>query len=151
MQGLPRVTGEKVMTEWRGCEDGEGVMTFSDSNCAILTFYGNGNVEGELRGDFCAGKAPFTGSKDKSAKSLGKLRSQVKKLKTEFRSYNWHNYEVANKQRWGKWGGEERAESAYESDTSAGGHKRKRGLIFESGGKSDDSEDFDDESMNVAF
>ena len=37
VRGLPKLVGENDMAEWRGCEDGEGVMTFGDSNCAVLT------------------------------------------------------------------------------------------------------------------
>ena len=55
------------MAEWHGCEDR-----------VSCTFFGDGNVEGELRGDFCAGKATKRGYE----------KAQVKKFKTEFRSYN---------------------------------------------------------------
>jgi len=113
-EGLPEV-GKRILAQWRGREDG-GLMTFGYGNLATLTFFGDGNVECDLGGDFRVGLAHFTGSKDKSTNAPVNIKAEIEKLKTEYRNYNRHNYDVANKQ---KPGGEE--DSPYESDTRVEG------------------------------
>jgi len=120
---LPEV-GEMVWAQWRGRREG-GLMTFAYGNMASLTFFGDGNVKCKMGGDFMLGMPYFTGSRDNSTKPPENKKAEIKKLKTEFRNYNFHNCEVEKNRRLGKLGGEERTDSPYESDTSVEGHKRK--------------------------
>ncbi|KAF9562443.1 hypothetical protein CPC08DRAFT_376607 [Agrocybe pediades] len=117
--------------EWRGCDQSEGQMTFDSSNRCMLTFLGDGRLEGRMQGSFL-GTVKLSGllttTDDQGKPVLAKSRKaqleEVRKWKREWRGLNYHNYEVANKRRWGGWGGTEKDESAFESDTTDGHHKR---------------------------
>ncbi|KIM35188.1 hypothetical protein M413DRAFT_20802 [Hebeloma cylindrosporum] len=119
----PNSPNQGIPFEWRGREAGEDVMTFSKSNRGILTFLDGGKITAEMSGDLCS-KFSFAGALQQRAgkpiprKSSIQQRKEVKAWKKEWRGINWTNYEVANKARWGGWGGEEENESPFESDTT---------------------------------
>ena len=130
-------------------------MTFSDnSNRGILTFLDGGKITAQMSGDLC-GKFSFSGAlqqhvgKPIPRKSAVQQRKEVKAWKKEWRGINWTNYEVANKARWGGWGGEEADESAFESDTTAGHHERNYELNLENflDDEYEDLDDFDPDSQ----
>ncbi|KAF8958492.1 hypothetical protein BDZ97DRAFT_1923668 [Flammula alnicola] len=116
--------------QWRGRETGENAMTFDKSNRGDLAFLGGGKVEGSMDGHTYCGMFRFSGVlQTRGGKVVpGKLEKrqhqEVKKWKEEWRSINGINYEVENTSRWGRWGGEEKQESAFESDTTVGHHRR---------------------------
>ena len=111
-------------------------MTFMECNRGILTFLDGGKITPQMSGDLC-GKFSFSGALQQRAgkpiprKSAVQQRKEVKVWKKEWRGINWTNFEVANKARWGGWGGEEEIESAFESDTTAGRHKREHKINLE--------------------
>jgi len=123
---LPSITGGRAFVEWRGYEGGESEMAFSKTNRGILRFYGNGHVQGNMRGGPC-GSYYFEGTFDRTIpkKSESRQLDQVRRWKREWRGINHRNYEVKRKSRWGGWGGEEVNESAYESDTTNGDHAQE--------------------------
>ena len=129
-------------------------MTFKDSNRGILTFLDGGKITAQMNCDSCD-KFSFSGAfKQRPRKSIVQQRNVVKEWKKEWRGVNRTNYEIANEARWGGWGGEEKDESAFESDTTAGHHKREHKLDLENfleGSDSDEYEDSDLSMSNVSF
>ena len=153
----PKTLNQGIPFEWRGYEAGEGVMTFSGNwNRGILTFLDGGKITAQMNSDLC-GKFSFSGAfKQRPRKSIVQQRKEVKAWKKEWRGINWTNYAIANKTRWGGWGGDEKFESAFESDTTAGHHKREDKLNLEDfleGSDSDEleCEDSDLSMSNIAF
>lgn len=125
-------------------------MTFGDnSNRGILTFLDGGKITAQMTGDLCS-KFSFSGALQQRAgkpipqKSAIQQRKEVKAWKKEWRGINSTNYEIANKARWGGWGGEEEDESAFESDTTAGHHEREHEVNLENFLEGHDSSEYDD-------
>ena len=111
-------------------------MMFSNLNRGILTFLDGGRITAQMSGDFST-KFSFSGAlqqhlgKPIPRKSTVQQRKEVRAWKKKWRGINWTNYEVANKARWGRWGGDKEDESVFESDTTDGDHKRKGKLNLE--------------------
>ena len=111
-------------------------MTFSECNRGILTFLDGGKITAQMSGDLC-GNFSFSGALQQRSgkpiprKSSIQQRKEVKAWKKQWRRINWTNYEVANRARWSGWGGEEEDESAFESDTTAGHHRREHKIDLE--------------------
>ncbi|KAJ4494518.1 hypothetical protein C8J55DRAFT_97502 [Lentinula edodes] len=139
--------GFKVEFLWRGEESGEGESSFGKDNKGYIVFLGDGRIKGHMH---WMGEFDFAGKYDTEQSQNVVWVKSIPHWKSEWRSYNQHNYDVANTARWGNWGGETRNEKAADSDTSAG--KGSSG--------SDDEEDFDMEDdwdsgyqgrSNIAF
>ena len=95
-------------------------MTFGDRNTGSFTFTSEGKIIGNMSGDLCK-NFTFSGQSQKAPKkSSAEARQVVSAWKSEWRSINATNYEVANSSRWGGWGGETREENPAESDTTVG-------------------------------
>jgi hypothetical protein len=127
-------------------------MTFMECNRGILTFLDGGKIEAQMDGDLC-GKFSFSGARavqqrgpgGKPRKSSTQQRKEVKAWKKQWRGINWTNHEVASKARWGGWGGEDEDESAFESDTTVGHHRREHKIDLENFLDDSDSHNYEDE------
>ena len=146
----PQSLNQGIPFEWRGYEAGEDVMTFGDSNRGILTFLDGWKITAQMNGDLCS-QFSFSGAiKQVPRKSIVQQRNKVKEWKKEWRGINWTNYAVLNKTSWGGWGGEEKEESAFESDTTAGHHKREHKLDLENFLEGSDSNEDHDEDLSMS-
>lgn len=128
-------------------------MTFRDDvNRGILTFLDGGKITAQMSGDLCS-KFSLSGAlqqregKPIPRKSAVQQHKEVRAWKRQWRGINWTNFEIANKARWGGWGGEEEDESAFESDTTAGHHKREHKLNLENFLEGPNSYEYEDLSM----
>jgi hypothetical protein len=127
--------------EWRGREDGENVMTFGDDNKGFITFTSEGKVTATMGAGLCK-DFTFSGQfRQVPKKADAEVRQAVTAWKSEWRNINWTNYEVENKSRWGGWGGEEREEKPFESDTTVGYDRHD----------APDDEDCDEDDYNYAL
>ncbi|PPQ68630.1 hypothetical protein CVT25_005539 [Psilocybe cyanescens] len=130
---VPKFLNTEVYFEYRGYEAGEDCMTFSDDNRAILIFLPGGLFEGKINTE-CFGtfkiygalKVQGAGGNPIGRKSVTQQKEAVSSWKADFRSINYHNYEIAGTERWGGWGGDTDDDKAFESDTTDGKQKRKK-------------------------
>lgn len=128
----------EIPFEWRGREAGENQMSIDNSNRALFTFLEDGTLEGRMEGSFLetfklyglSMPTDFRGNPTPQKSQAHQIK-EVRSWKNEWRGLNYHNYEVENKARWGGWGGEGQDESAFESDTTDGHHKRESKINIE--------------------
>ncbi|KAJ4482600.1 hypothetical protein J3R30DRAFT_3286718 [Lentinula aciculospora] len=109
--------GYRVDFLWRGEEFGEGQSSFGEDNKGYIVFLGDGRIKGNMQ---WMGTFDFAGKHDTEKSRNVVWVKSIPHWKRVWRGYNWHNYEVANRARWGKWGGETRNEKAADSDTTTG-------------------------------
>lgn len=110
---------------WRGRDEGgEGETSFGKNNIGSLTFLGGGKIKGKM-GLNGVGDFTFTGKRDPERNVVWSMYAP--EWKKAFRSVNQNNYDVANRRRWGGWGGEERDEAPADSDSDAGNGGPRRG------------------------
>ncbi|KAI0340987.1 hypothetical protein BDW22DRAFT_373419 [Trametopsis cervina] len=117
---LPVAVGESCTFYWRGREEGEGEMTFSDCNNGTITFCGNGRIEGTIAGDLFK-ETPFSGTVNSGASRNTIWARYIPEWKEEYRGINEVAYNAAARSRWGKWSaGRGHHEAPEASDTSDG-------------------------------
>lgn len=122
---VPNFLNTEIHFEWRGDIDQSG-MTFDDDNRAVITFLPGGLLRGKMSAPIYGtywfyGCRPSRGVETTTRKQqLGKVSS----WKSTWRNINSHNYDVARRARWGRSGGEQKEEKAFESDTTDGKQKR---------------------------
>lgn len=142
----PNFLNTEVFFEWHGFESEEHIMSFDSDNRAVITFLPGGLLEGKMCASFygtfklygCRPVNPVTST----AKHQ---RKEVSSWKKTWRSINDHNYEVARVARWGKWGGEEKDDEAFASDTTAGKMKHSSKIDLQKFMKEPSSDNEDDE------
>jgi hypothetical protein len=86
---------DKIPFKWRGRENGEGEMSFSDRNEGWVQFLGGGRIEGMIS---CYGYARFRGIRVSGAQMRSE-RTAVS-MRQEWDGYNMHAYEYASVFRW---------------------------------------------------
>ncbi|CAA7259316.1 unnamed protein product [Cyclocybe aegerita] len=148
----PTMLNEPVHVEWRGY-DGESRSlsntTFGPRNRAILAFLGNGRVKAEMMRFDCEGKFSFSGKfdKDETKKNAAKQKATVKKWKKQWREINKENQKSSNSMMYGS-KFERCDESAFESDTTDGHHRRKKEIDLEKFLEADDRDRGSDEGWS---
>ncbi|KZV94555.1 hypothetical protein EXIGLDRAFT_766971 [Exidia glandulosa HHB12029] len=117
----PKKSTTPCTLTWRGSEQGEGHTTFGKSNTACITFLGDGQLRGTIRGGFLGTKnVEFRGKAVPSPNTVWCM--SVPGWKAKYRGINSAAQEHAAAARWGKWVSDAGTQGApEESDSDAGG------------------------------
>ncbi|KAJ3500177.1 hypothetical protein NLJ89_g9907 [Agrocybe chaxingu] len=124
----PTSVTEEILIEWRGRELGEQAMLVNEWNRGILVFLGEGKIQATIQGD--EANYTFTGSlvPPGAQRTPVQQKRRVKAWKTEWRRYNWGNEDAEQRARIGRKVVLYLEESPFESDTSAGDHRREEAI-----------------------